>query len=60
MCQMHEIVETCSILGTCIRQRMAGTTERIYAKITRKTCLVLGSYEFECQGRREQTTHGAL
>jgi len=53
--QMREIVETPSILGTCIRQRMAGTAERICAKFTRKTCLVLRSYEFECQGQRSRS-----
>jgi len=40
MRQMHEIVETHSILGTRILQRMAGTAEMICAKFTRKTCLV--------------------
>jgi len=60
MRQMHEIVEARSILGTCIRQRMVGTTERICAKFTRKPCLVLRSYEFECQGHQEQKMHCAL
>jgi len=35
--QMHEIVETRSILETRIRQRMAGTAKRICAKFIRKT-----------------------
>jgi len=54
MRQMGEIGETRSILGTRISQRMAGTAERICAKFTRKTCLVLRSYEFECQGQRSR------
>ena len=52
MCKMREIIETRSILGTGIRQWMAGTAERICAKFTRKTCLVIRSDEFECQGQR--------
>jgi len=36
MRQMREIVDTRSILGTRIRQWMAGTAERIYAKYTWK------------------------
>jgi len=55
MRQMREIVETCSILGTRIRQRMAGTAERICTKFTGKTCLVLRSYDFECQGQRSRS-----
>ena len=51
---MGEIVETRSILETRIRQRMAATAERICAKFTRKTCLVLRSDEFECQGQRSK------
>jgi len=47
----HSIVETHSILGTPSRQWMAGTAKRICAKFTRKTCLVLSSDEFECQGQ---------
>jgi len=50
MRQMREIGETHSILET--RQWMAGTAERICAKFTRKTCLVLRSDVFECQGQR--------
>ena len=41
MRQMDEIGQTRSILWTRIRQWMAGTAERICAKFTRKTCLVL-------------------
>ena len=52
MRQMREIVETRWILVTRIRRRMAGTAERIYAKFTRKTCLVLRSDELECQGQK--------
>jgi len=33
---------------------MAGTAEGICAKFTRKTCLVLHSDEFECQGQRSK------
>jgi len=54
MRQMREIGETRSILETRIRQWMAGTAERIYAKFTRKTCLVLRSDEFECQGQKSK------
>jgi len=54
MRQMREIVETCSILGTGIRQWMAETAERICAKFTPKTCLVLRSDDFECQGQRSK------
>ena len=54
MRQMCEIVETRSILGTGIRQWMTGTAERICAKFTRKTCLVLRWDEFECQGQRSK------
>jgi len=50
--QMREIVEMHSILETDIRQWMAGTAEGICAKFTQKTCLVLQSDEFECQGQR--------
>ena len=52
MRQMGEICETRSILRTRIRQQMAGTTERICAKFTWKTCLVLRTYEFKCEGQR--------
>jgi len=52
--QMREIVETRSILGTRIRQWMVGTAERICAKFTTKTCLVLRSDEFECQSQRSK------
>ena len=45
---------------TCIRQRIAGTTERICAKFTPKTCLVLRSDEFECQRSRSPGTKNAL
>jgi len=55
MRQMREIVETRSILETRIRQWMAATAERIYAKFTRKTCLILRSDEFECQGQRSRS-----
>jgi len=51
---MREIVETRSILGTGIRQRMTGTAEWVCAKFTWKTCLVLCSYEFACQGQRSK------
>jgi len=50
---MGEIGETRSILGTRIRQWMAGTAERICAKFTRKTRLVLRSDELE---RQRQTS----
>jgi len=55
MCQMCEIIETRSILKTRIRQWMTGTAERICAKFTRKTCLVLRLDEFECQGQRSRS-----
>ena len=57
MCQMGEIGETRSILGTRrpIRQWMAGTAERTCAKFTRKTCLVPRSGHFECQGQRSRS-----
>ena len=54
MRQMGEIGETRSTLGTRIRQWMAGTAERICAKFTRKTCLVLRSDELECQGQKSK------
>jgi len=54
MRQMGEIGQTRSILGTRIRQWMAGTAERICTKFTRKTCLVLRSEKFECQGQRSK------
>ena len=54
MRQMREIVETRSILDTRIRQWMAGTAERICAKFTPKTFLVLRSEEFECQSQRSK------
>jgi len=50
--QMGEIGQTRSILGTRIQQWMAGTAERICAKFTWKTCLVLRSDELECQGQK--------
>jgi len=34
---------------------MTGTAERICAKFTWKTCLVLRSDEFECQGLRSES-----
>ena len=49
---MREIVETRSILGTRVRQWMAGTAERICAKFTWKTCLVLRSEKLDCQGEK--------
>jgi len=49
---MREIVKTHSILGTRIRQRMAGTAERICAIFTWKPCLAIRSDEFECQGQK--------
>jgi len=52
--QMGEIVETRSNIGTRIRQWMTGTAERICAKFTRKTCLVLRSEEFACQGQKSK------
>jgi len=54
MRQMREIVETRSILGTRIRQWMAGTAERICTKFTQKTCLVLRSDELECQVQKSK------
>jgi len=51
MCQMGEMR---SILGTRIRQWMAGTAERICAKFTRNTCLVLRSDELECQDQKSK------
>jgi len=42
------------LVGTRIRQWMAGTAERICAKFTPKTCLVLRSKEIECQGQRSK------
>jgi len=54
MRQMREIDETRSIIGTRIRQWMTGTAERICAKFTRKTCLVLRSDEFECKGQKSK------
>ena len=53
--QMGEIGQTRSILGTRVRQWMAGTIDRICIKFTRKTCLVLRSDEFECQGQRSRS-----
>jgi len=55
MHQMGDIGETRSILVNRIPQRIAGIAERICAKFTRKTCLVLRSYEFECQGQRSRS-----
>jgi len=57
MRQMHEIVETDSILGTRIQQGMAGTTEQICAKFTWKMCLDLRSDELECQGQVKSQGH---
>jgi len=54
MRQMREVVETRSILGSRIRQRMATTAERICAEFTRKTCFVLRSHEFEYQGQKSK------
>jgi len=54
MCQMREIVEMHSNLGTRIRQLIAETAKRICAKFTWKTCLVLHSDEFECQGQKSK------
>jgi len=51
---MCEIIKTRPILGTRVRQWMAGTAERICAKFTRKTCLVLRADEFECQGQKSK------
>jgi len=51
---MGEIGETRSILGTRIRQWMAGTAVRICAKFTWKTRLVLRSDELECQGQKSK------
>ena len=51
---MREIGETRLILGTSIRQWMAGTAEWVCAKFTRKTCLVLRWNNFECQGQRSK------
>jgi len=57
--KMDEIGQTRSILGTRVQQWMAGTAERICAKFTQKTCLVLRSDELECQGQKSngQKTH---
>jgi len=54
--QMGEIGETRSILGTNIPPLIAGsgTAERICAKFTRKTCLVLRSDEFGCQDQKSK------
>jgi len=54
MRQMREIGETRSILGTRIRQWTAGTAERICAKFTWKTCLVLRWDELEYQGQKSK------
>jgi len=51
---MREIGETRLILGTSIRQWMTATAERICAKFTRKTCLVLRWNNFECQSQRSK------
>jgi len=40
------------LLGTRIPQWMTGTAERICTKLAWKTCLVLRSDEFECQGQK--------
>jgi len=42
------------LLGPRIPEWMAGTAERICAKFTRKTCLVLRSDELECQGQKSK------
>ena len=47
--------QTRLILETRMRQWMAGTIDRICIKFTRKTCLVLRSDEFECQGQRSRS-----
>ena len=52
MRQMGEIGQPRSILGTRIRQWIAGSAERICAKFTRTTCLVLRSDELEYQGQK--------
>jgi len=52
--QMGKIGETSSILGTRIRQWMTGTAERICAKFTRMTCLILRSDKLECQGQKSK------
>jgi len=54
MRKMREIGETRSILEIRIRQRMARTAEWIFAKFTRKTCLVLRLDELECQGQKSK------
>jgi len=54
MRQMREIVETRSILVTRIGQSTVGTAERICTKLSRKTCLVLRSDEFECQDQKSK------
>ena len=51
---MRQMGETRSILGTRIRQWMAGTAERICAKFTRKTRLVLSWDDLECQGQKSK------
>jgi len=56
MRQMRKIGETREILETCIRQRIAGTAERICTKFTLKTCLILRSDEFEYQGQKSKVT----
>jgi len=56
MRQMRGIGETRSILETHIRQRMARTAERICAKFTWKTRLVLRSEELECEGQKSKVT----
>ena len=54
MHQMCEIIKMCSILKTRIRQWMTETAERICAKFTRKTCLVVRTEEFECHGQKSK------
>ena len=52
---MREIVETfdsCDRIG----QSTVGTAERICTKLSRKTCLVLRSDEFECQRSKVKVT----
>ena len=56
MHQMREIVETRSLLGTRIRHWMAGTAERICAKFTWKTYLVLRSFKYQSQKSKVNVT----
>jgi len=45
----------CLFVFVCVSS-ILGTAERICAKFTRKTCLVLRSDEFECQGQRSRSS----